>query len=109
MSLEYVTADNYTVDILNDDLLLVNDYRSQKTSSAEKEFFRMFSDEMLTKAFNRLDARQKKYISFRFGLDEYDSPHNRTETAEYFGLTYEKATEIEKSAIVVLRREYFKT
>ena len=94
--LEYVTADNYEVNLLNEDLPYVTDYRSQKSLSAEDEYFKKFKNEQLTKAFNLLNPRQQKYISYRFGLGEYDNPHSRNNAAEYFGLTYEKATDLEK-------------
>ena len=104
--LEYVTADNYEVNLLNEDLPYVTDYRSQKSLSAEDEYFKKFKNEQLTKAYNLLNPRQQKYISYRFGLGVYDSPHSRNNTAEYFGLTYEKATELEKDSLEVMRKYY---
>lgn len=104
--LEYVTKDDYEADILNNDLPYVNDYRNQKSLSAEEEYFKNAKEEQLTKAVNQLDARQRKYISYRFGLSEYDSPHSRSNTAEYFGLIYERAAEIERESIRIMR-EYF--
>lgn len=104
--LEYVIADDYEVDILNNDLPYVNDYRNLKSLSAEEEYFKNAKEEQLTKAFNLLDARKRKYISYRFGLGEYDLPHSRSNTAGYFGLTYERAIEIERESIRIMR-EYF--
>ena len=104
---EYVTADNYEVNLLNEDLPYVTDYRSQKSLSAEDEYFKKFKNEQLTNAFNLLNPRQKKYISYRYGLGEYDSPHSRNDAAEYFGLTYEKATDLEKESLEVLRKMYY--
>lgn len=106
LSLEYVTADNYEVNLLNEDLPYVTDYRSQKSLSAEDEYFKKYKDEQLTKAFNLLNPRQQKYISYRYGLGEYDTPHSRNNAAEYFGLTYEKATELEKESLEVMRKHY---
>ena len=104
--LEYVTADNYEVNLLNEDLPYVTDYRSQKSLSAEDEYFKKFKNEQLTKAYNLLNPRQQKYISYRFGLGEYDNPHSRNNAAEYFGLTYEKATELERESLEVMRGYY---
>jgi DNA-directed RNA polymerase specialized sigma subunit len=79
----------------------------ESTESKQKLLEDIVSDEQLEKkvdkALHTLTMREEKVIQMRFGLGDYDRPHNLHEIAKEFGITGARVRQIEQNALRRLR------
>jgi len=90
--------------------IIFQDYWQKKLEicciSAEQVFFINYFNETIKNAVEILNPRQKKFMSFRYGLgtEDYQKPHTIVESSERFGITERDAYSIEKGALSVMRK-----
>ena len=62
----------------------------------------LLKTERIQKLLNNLDERERKILTLRFGLGEFDT-HTLEEVAQQFGITRERVRQIEATAIKKVR------
>ncbi len=82
------------IDLIEDDSSRAPDSRLSEVLKTER----------LQKILDKLDEREKRIITLRFGLDAH-SPHTLEEVAQQFGITRERVRQIESSTLKKVRAQ----
>jgi len=82
------------IDLIEDDSSRAPDSRLSEVLKTER----------LQKILDKLDEREKRIITLRFGLDAH-SPHTLEEVAQQFRITRERVRQIESSTLKKVRAQ----
>lgn len=81
---------------------LIDLIEDDSSHSPDVQIGEMLKNERIEKLLERLDEREKRILTLRFGLGKED-PHTLEEVAQEFGITRERVRQIEASALKKIR------
>lgn len=81
---------------------LIDLIEDDQSHSPDVQIGEMLKNERIRQLLDRLDERERKILTLRFGLGEHD-PHTLEEVAQQFGITRERVRQIEAMALKKIR------